>query len=131
MQGTVRHRMNGGDARQRTDAGFRRGHIERRFVAAAVEIPPGMGRDQKKTAVRGEVFDEGFEESLAASFDFADCAERRMDENDLIAGSVHPGEVMLLHPTSDTNAAILGEVIDQCRAMGYRFGTLDELTANG
>ncbi len=46
-----------------------------------------------------------------------------------ILDNVHAGEVMLLHPTSATNAAILGEVIDECRAMGYRFGTLDELTA--
>ena len=45
-----------------------------------------------------------------------------------ILSNVHPGEVMLLHPTSATNAAVLGEVIDQCRAMGYRFGTLHELT---
>ena len=46
-----------------------------------------------------------------------------------ILSNVHASEVMLLHPTSATNAAILGEVIDECRAMGYRFGTLDELTA--
>jgi peptidoglycan-N-acetylmuramic acid deacetylase len=46
-----------------------------------------------------------------------------------ILSNIHPGEVMLLHPTSDTNAEILGEVIEQCRAQGYRFGTLDELTA--
>ena len=45
-----------------------------------------------------------------------------------ILSNLHAGEVMLLHPTSATNAAILGEVIDQCRAQGYRFGTLDELT---
>lgn len=45
-----------------------------------------------------------------------------------IMENVHPGEIMLLHPTSATNADILGEVIDQCRQMGYRFGTLNELT---
>ena len=47
-----------------------------------------------------------------------------------ILSNIHAGEVMLLHPTSSTNAAVLGEVIDECRAMGYRFGTLDELTAD-
>jgi peptidoglycan-N-acetylmuramic acid deacetylase len=46
-----------------------------------------------------------------------------------ILSNIHPGEVMLLHPTSETNAQVLGEVIDECRRMGYRFGTLDELTA--
>ena len=40
----------------------------------------------------------------------------------------HNGEVMLLHPTSSTNAQILAEVIREARAQGYRFGTLDELT---
>jgi peptidoglycan-N-acetylmuramic acid deacetylase len=69
------------------------------------------------------------------SFAYADWDnQKQMDiggAKDKILSNVHPGEVMLLHPTSDTNAAILGEVIDQCRAMGYRFGTLDELTANG
>ncbi len=45
----------------------------------------------------------------------------------IILDNAHPGEIMLLHPTSSTNAAILGEVIDALRADGYRFGTLDEL----
>ena len=39
----------------------------------------------------------------------------------------HPGAIVLLHPTSETNASILGEMIAEWRAMGYRFGTLDEL----
>jgi hypothetical protein len=36
---------------------------------------------------------------------------------------------MLLHPTSATNAAIRSDVIKEIKAQGYRFGTLDELTA--
>ena len=39
----------------------------------------------------------------------------------------HNGEVLLLHPTSSTNAAILSDLIRQWKEMGYRFGTLDEL----
>lgn len=39
----------------------------------------------------------------------------------------HNGAVVLLHSTSKTNAEILGELIDMWKAMGYRFGTLDEL----
>ncbi len=46
-----------------------------------------------------------------------------------VMDNMHNGAVILLHPTSDTNAAILGQIIDGCRAQGYRFGTLDELTA--
>ena len=68
------------------------------------------------------------------SFAYADWDNQKQMSadaaKDKILSNIHPGEVMLLHPTSDTNAAILGEVIDQCRAMGYCFGTLDELTAN-
>lgn len=45
-----------------------------------------------------------------------------------ILESTHNGEVILLHPTSSTNAEILPELIDSWRDMGFRFGTLDELT---
>ena len=40
----------------------------------------------------------------------------------------HNGEVLLLHPTSATNAAILDEYLCYLEAEGYRFGTLYELT---
>jgi len=40
---------------------------------------------------------------------------------------VHPGAVILLHSTSKTNAEILGELIDQYRAMGYTFDSLDHI----
>lgn len=49
----------------------------------------------------------------------------------IILENAHDGEVMLLHPTSATNAAILGDVIRSLKADGYRFGTLDELTQEG
>ena len=45
----------------------------------------------------------------------------------IILDNVHNGEVMLLHPTSHTNVAVLSEVIRTLKADGYRFGTLDEL----
>jgi peptidoglycan-N-acetylmuramic acid deacetylase len=44
-----------------------------------------------------------------------------------ILDNVHNGEIMLLHPTSETNANILNDVIDSLLSEGYRFGTLDEL----
>ena len=44
----------------------------------------------------------------------------------LINGT-HNGEILLLHPTSKTNADILSKLIDVWREMGYRFGTLNEL----
>lgn len=44
----------------------------------------------------------------------------------LILSRVHNGCVMLLHPTSSTNAKILPELIDELRARGYEFYSLDE-----
>lgn len=41
----------------------------------------------------------------------------------------HPGAVILLHPTSATNAEILPKLLEEWKAQGYRFGTLDELVA--
>lgn len=40
---------------------------------------------------------------------------------------VHPGAVLLLHSTSETNAKILGTLIDKYREMGYSFGTIDNI----
>jgi len=39
----------------------------------------------------------------------------------------HNGMVLLLHPTSATNAAILDRLLCAWEEQGYRFGTLDEL----
>ena len=47
----------------------------------------------------------------------------------IILDNAHNGEVMLLHPTSATNAQILADVIRTLKSEGYRFGSLDELTA--
>lgn len=44
-----------------------------------------------------------------------------------ILDNVHDGEIMLLHPTSSTNAKILGDVIKELKLQGYRFGSLEEL----
>ena len=50
-------------------------------------------------------------------------AKKKITEN------MHNGAVLLLHPTSKTNAELLPELIREWKAEGYRFGTLDELTA--
>ena len=42
--------------------------------------------------------------------------------------NTHPGAILLFHPTSQTNVLILPTLIKEWRSMGYRFGTLDELT---
>ncbi len=45
-----------------------------------------------------------------------------------VISGTHNGEVILLHPTSATNAEILDDLIKEWKSMGFRFGTLDELT---
>ncbi len=50
--------------------------------------------------------------------------EKAMDK---VFSGTHNGEILLLHPTSATNAAILPELIRAWKGMGYRFGSLDEL----
>ena len=48
------------------------------------------------------------------------------DALSLILSRTHPGAVVLLHPTSSTNAAILGDYIDALRAKGYEFRSLND-----
>lgn len=65
------------------------------------------------------------------SFAYADWDNNRQMSEDKalekILSHVHNGEIMLLHPTSATNAAIMDRLIKKLKADGYRFGTLDEL----
>lgn len=67
------------------------------------------------------------------SFAYADWDNNSQMSRDAakqkIMDNIHNGAVLLLHPTSATNADILGEVIRELKGQGYRFGTLDELTA--
>ncbi|MBE6542325.1 MAG: delta-lactam-biosynthetic de-N-acetylase [Ruminococcaceae bacterium] len=66
------------------------------------------------------------------SFAYADWdndkqPDREQAKEKILSGT-HNGEVILLHPTSSTNAAILSDLIKSWKEMGYSFGTLDELT---
>lgn len=65
------------------------------------------------------------------SFAYADWDNNKQMSGDKaiekIMKHIHNGEIMLLHPTSATNAAILDEVLTRLEADGWRFGTLDEL----
>ena len=65
------------------------------------------------------------------SFAYADWDNGKQPQREYalkkIYDNIHNGEVMLLHPTSSTNAEILGEIIIELKKQGFRFGTLDEL----
>ena len=47
-----------------------------------------------------------------------------------LLGRIHPGAIVLLHSTSKTNGEILDELLTKWEEMGFRFGSLDELTGN-
>ena len=47
-----------------------------------------------------------------------------------ILDNLHNGEVMLLHPTSETNAKIMKDLIKELKSRGFRFATAQELCKN-
>lgn len=63
--------------------------------------------------------------SVFWSYAYADWdPEKQMDETKAftqICESTHPGEILLLHAVSKTNAVILGRVIDDIQKQGYSF----------
>ena len=89
--------------------------------------PPEGTFDQKSLQV---IKDCGYK-TVFWSFAYADWDNhKQMDPKAAmkkILDNLHNGEIMLLHPTSATNAAILQDLIVKLKDMGYRFGSLDEL----
>ena len=66
------------------------------------------------------------------SFAYADWDNNNQMSKDAamkkILDNVHNGEIMLLHPTSATNASLIGELTRTLKAQGYRFATVEELS---
>ncbi|WP_434311791.1 polysaccharide deacetylase family protein [Hominifimenecus sp. rT4P-3] len=48
-----------------------------------------------------------------------------------LLGRIHPGAIVLLHSTSQTNAEILDELLTKWEEMGYQFKSLDQLIEAG
>lgn len=90
--------------------------------------PPEGEIDEKSAAV---CHDLGYT-AVMWSFAYADWDNENQPSPksalEKIEIGVHPGEILLLHPTSATNAQILGQLIDDLQADGWRFGSLGELT---
>ncbi len=65
------------------------------------------------------------------SFAYADWDNKVQMAEDVamkkIMDNIHNGEIMLLHPTSATNANIMQELIRSLKAQGYRFETVDKI----
>ena len=101
--------------------------------AAGVEVakyfrPPEGSFD---TNLLSEVQKMGYK-TIFWSFAYADWDNAKQPDpaaaKKKILDNIHNGAVILLHPTSATNASILGDVLGELKAQGYRFGHLDELT---
>lgn len=52
-----------------------------------------------------------------------DCSRAK----EKLLSTTHDGAIILLHPTSKTNAMILGDLIREWKAMGYSFGSLKDI----
>ena len=65
--------------------------------------------------------------SLAYVDWYDDNQPSREDAFEKLLGRIHPGAIVLLHSTSDTNALILDELIQKWEDMGYTIRSLTEL----
>ncbi len=105
--------------------------METTGVAAAKYYRPPEGRFSEENLQFAKEL--GYK-TILWSFGYVDWDNDRQmspeDAMDKILGGIHNGEVLLLHPTSATNAEILPHLIRELRERGYRFGTLDELTSS-
>lgn len=89
---------------------------------------PPEGRFNRRTL---EYADELGYKTVFWSFAYADWDNNSQMSPEAakakILNNIHNGAIILLHPTSETNALILDNVIKELKAKGYSFGTLDEL----
>ena len=65
--------------------------------------------------------------SLAYVDWYQDKQPSREEAFQKLLSRIHPGAVVLLHSTSQTNAEILDELLTRWEQMGYTFGTLPQL----
>ena len=64
--------------------------------------------------------------SLAYADWYQDRQPSQEEAFEKLLGRIHPGAVVLLHSTSQTNGEILDELLTRWEEMGYRFGSLEE-----
>ena len=89
---------------------------------------PPEGRYSVKTVKTA--FDCGYR-TVLWSFAYADWDNGKQPDpaaaKKKILDNMHNGAIILLHPTSETNAEILKDVICALKEEGYRFASLEEL----
>lgn len=86
--------------------------------------PPEGGYSERSLAITKDL---GYK-TIFWSFAYRDWITTEQPNHqealDKIISQVHPGAILLLHAVSNTNVAILGDLIDEVRAMGYTFITI-------
>ena len=94
---------------------------------AKIYRPPEGRYDEKSLAFADEL---GYK-TVFWSLAYADWDNNNQPSSEkamkILLDNIHNGAIILLHPTSATNAEILPEFILALKSQGYRFGTLDEL----
>ena len=114
--------------------------IEKELVGLASEFKAQTGKNMSKffrppegkvsRAMMSNLCEMGYK-TIFWSFAYADWDNNKQPSEEyaikLILENTHNGEIILLHPTSKTNADILDRLLCEWEKMGYRFGTLDEL----
>ena len=69
--------------------------------------------------------------SVFWSIAYADWDEKKQPSEEYainkLLSQIHPGAIILLHPTSSTNAKVLKRFIRDLKEQGYSFGLLDEI----
>ncbi len=108
--------------------------LEREFNALTGEeldpfFRPPQGTFNERTLTRAEQL--GYA-TVFWSFAYADWDNQSQPDHEaslnLILNNTHNGMIILLHPTSETNAQILDRLLTSWEEMGYRFGSLYELS---
>ena len=105
--------------------------------SGTVDMPIGRSRvDRKKMAVCENWMAQelGYQTifwSLAYVDWYTDKQPTQEEAYQKLLPRIHPGAIVLLHVTSQTNGEIMDELLTKWEEQGYTFGTLDQLTAQG
>ena len=86
--------------------------------------PAGIFSEQSLAVTKSLGYKSVFWSFAYYDYDPADQPEPTKALNKMVS-NLHPGAIYLLHAVSATNTEVLGDFIDQARAAGYEFATLD------
>ena len=89
--------------------------------------PPQGKYSENNLKMAQEMGYQTFFWSLAYVDWYQDKQPSKEEAFEKLLGRIHPGAIVLLHSTSDTNGAILDELLTKWEEMGYHFATLDDI----